>query len=485
MSPKMNTVRRLAQNSISSLVATLSLRLSSAVLFIVVARKLGEEAAGAYALATTYTLISLSLSFWGLDQLFVRDVSQDRRLAEKYWINLGLLRLLLASAAIALLYGFLLALGKYPPDTIKLIMLMGLTLIPDGVDNICQAYFMAIEEMYYIPLGSLTLALFRLVGVAVVGWYGNVAVVTVVWVFLAASIARCLTSSWLVLKRMAPITLDFDPTLWLQSIVWAFPFVFINVFVALEARLGTILISLLGTEREVGLYGAAMTAVVALQMIPQAFREAVFPTMSRLHAHNTNSFQSLYRQSFFYLLVTSLGLVPCVIIMAPDLMVFLYEQPFAPAKLSLQILALSIVFRLLNIPSSRLMIINDRQGWLALFLGLGLAGNLIVSLCLIPRLGFEMAAAGQVVSMLVFFLANSLFVYRNILKIKVVPLAVRPLIALGASLGIAFLLLEYTSLSLPIIALASLVSYVGVLIATKAFPQEDVQSFKQILRIRV
>ena len=119
---------------------------------------------------------------------------------------------------------------------------------------------------------------------------------------------------------------------------------------------------------------AALTIVIALQMIPQALREAIFPTLSRLHTHNTDAFQSFYRQSFSYLWIISLGLVPCAIIMAQDLMIFFYKQPFAAATLGFQILVISIVFRLMNIPSSHVMIIVNRQKWLALFLGLGLMG---------------------------------------------------------------------------------------------------------------
>ncbi len=478
----MNTIRRLAQNSIFSLTSSIVLRLSSAILFIVIARELGEGAAGVYSLATTYTVIFLSLSFWGLDQLFIRDVSRERELAGKYWINFGLLRLLLAGIAIALLYVFLFVFGEYPADTVKLTMLMGLTLIPDGVDNLCRAYFIAIEEMFYIPLTSLALALSRLAGVAVVIWYGAVAVETMIWIFLAASIARCLTSSWLVLRKLTPLTFDIDLALWLQSIKWAFPFVFINGLIALEARLGTVLISIFATERQVGLYGAAMTLVIALQMIPQALREAIFPTMSRLYTHNTDSFRSFYRQSFLYLLIISLGLVPCAIIMAHDLMVLFYKQPFAVATLSFQILVVSIVFRLMNIPSSHVMIIVNRQRWLPLFLGLGLVGNLIMTLILIPRLGFEMAAAGQVVSMFIYFLANSLFVYRNVVSINFIPLVVRPLIASGASLGIGFLLLERSSLPALVVALIALIIYTSILIVTNTFPRQDIQLFEQLLR---
>jgi len=479
----MNTLRRLAQNSIFSLTSSVILRLSSAVLFIAIARQLGEEAAGVYSLATTYTMIFMSLSFWGLDQLFIRDISRERELAAKYWINLGLLRLLLAGTTIGLLYVFLLGLGQYPADTIKLILLMGLTLITDGLDNLSRAYFIAVEEMFYIPLASLTLALFRLLGIAIVVWHGNVAVETVIWIFLVSSIARCLASSWLVYRKLAPVAFDVDPALWLQSIVWAFPFVFVNGLVALEARLGTVLISIMGTEREVGLYGAALTIVIALQMIPQALREAIFPTLSRLYTHSTDAFQSFYRRSFSYLWIISLGLVPCAVIMAQDLMVFFYKQPFAAATLGFQILVISIAFRLMNIPSSHVMIIVNRQKWLAFFLGLGLMGNLAVSFVLIPHLGFEMAAVGQVISMLIYFLANSWFVHRNVVRIKFTPLVVRPLIASGASLGVGILLLEQSPLPSPVAALVSLAIYVSALTATNALPREDVRLFRQLLHM--
>jgi O-antigen/teichoic acid export membrane protein len=476
-------MRKLLHNSVFSLLSTVFLRLSSVILFVVVVRKLGEDISGIYVLATTYTAIFLSLSFWGLDQLIIRDVSRDRKLASRYWFNLGLMRIFLAGITIGLLYIFLLVIGKYPIDKIKLILLMGLSLIPDGLDKICQAFFIAIEELLYISLTSLLLALFRLAGSVLILWWGNLTVGKVIGVFLVSSILRCLVSVGLVLRKLAPIKLDIDPSLLLQSSIWGFSFIFVDFFIVLEAQLGPVLISVLGTDREIGLYGAAQAIVVALQMIPQAFRVAVFPTMSRLYTHEISSFRLFYRQCIFYLLILSLGLVPSMMILAPDLVIFLYGRSFSLATSSFQILVISMIFRLLNIPNSRLMIIVNQQKWLALFLGFGLAGNSLVSLILIPRFGFEMAALGQVVSMFIFFLANSLFVYHHILKIKLMPWIIQIPIALGSSLIIDLLLLKYSSIPLPIIAFISLILYTCFLMVLHIFPQEDIKLLKQLLRL--
>ncbi|MBN1872774.1 MAG: flippase [Anaerolineae bacterium] len=469
-------LRRLVENSIASLAATLLLRLSSMALFIVIARKLGEEATGMFSLATTYSLICTAIAFWGLDQWLITKGSHDSQVAGQYWFNLGVVRLLLSVVTIALFAMLVSALQIYAPATTQIILLMSLTLIPDSLDDICQAYFIAVERMSYITLTSFILAIFRIAGIAVILLAQNITIVAVTWVFLSANLARSFIGVWLVYRRVTGFRLDFK--LWGESLRWAFPFVFINATVILEARLGTVFISLQATEREVGLYSAAMNIVTGLQMLPRAFRTSISPLMSRLYVHDKEAFARLYYRSTLYLLMLAFGIIPIIIIVAPDLMLLLYKASFLPATLSLQLLVISILFRFLNIPSSRLLVLAGRQSLLAWFMVAGLVGNMVVCLGWMSRLGFAAAAVGELVSMGIYYVLSMIVAQAYVPMAYLFPRLGRVFLALTLGWGIG-VILTATSFSVWLNAAIGFVLYTGSLCLLRAVPGEDVARVQQ------
>ncbi|HNT74103.1 MAG TPA: oligosaccharide flippase family protein [Anaerolineae bacterium] len=476
-------LRRLIENSIASLAAILLLRLSSMALFIVIARKLGEEATGMFSLATTYSLIGTAIAFWGLDQWLITKGSHDPHVAGQYWFNLGWVRLLLSVVTIALFAVLMNVLQIYAPATTHLILLMTLTLIPDSLDDICQAYFIAIEQMAYITLTSFILAIFRVVGIVFILLAQNVTIVTVTWVFLIANLARSLIGAGLVYRKAAMrFTLDWK--LCGASLRWAFPFVFINATVILEARLGTVFISLQATEREVGLYSAAMNIVTGLQMLPRAFRTSISPLMSRLYVQDKEAFARLYYRSTLYLLMIAFGIIPIIIIVAPDLMLLLYQAPFISATLSLQLLVISILFRLLNIPSSRLLVLAGRQSLLAWFMVAGLVGNTLVCLGWMPRMGFTAAAVGELVSMGIYYGLSMIVAQPYVPIMPLLTQLGRVFLALALGWGISAAL-TLTSLSAWLNAGLGFSLYAGGLWVMRAIPSEDVARVRQWLARRM
>lgn len=476
-------LRRLVENSIASLSATLLLRLSSMALFIVIARKLGEEATGMYSLAMTYSLICTAIAFWGLDQWLITKGSHDPRVAGQYWFNLGWVRLLLSVVTIALFAILMSAVQIYAPTTTQIILLMSLTLIPDSLDDICQAYFIAVEQISYITLTSFILALFRIVGIAFIVLAQNVTIITVIWVFLIANLARSFIGVWMVYRKAASsFTLDWN--LWGESLRWAFPFVFINATVTLEARLGTVFISLQATEREVGLYSAAMNIVTGLQILPRAFRTSISPLMSRLYVQDKAAFARLYYRSTLYLLMMAFGIIPIIIIVAPDLIRLLYKAAFLPATLSLQLLVISILFRFLNIPSSRLLVLAGRQSLLAWFMVVGLIGNTVVCLGWMPRIGFTAAAIGELVSMGIYFILSMIIAQSYVPIARLLPQLGRVFLSLLLGWGIAAALTT-TALSVWLSASIGLILYGASLWLTQAIPQEDLARVWQWVAPRI
>ncbi len=85
--------RRVFRNSVLNLLASVSQRAGQALVFILIARFLSDQEAGAYNLANSYTSILLAFSLWGLDQILIREVAKREESAGRYVSGFLLLRL--------------------------------------------------------------------------------------------------------------------------------------------------------------------------------------------------------------------------------------------------------------------------------------------------------------------------------------------------------------------------------------------------------
>ena len=83
----MNTARRLAKNTIASLLTQVSTPLASFILVLMIARRLGTSGLGEYSTALSMYFIFQALSSFGFHLLITREVARDSSNANKYFVN--------------------------------------------------------------------------------------------------------------------------------------------------------------------------------------------------------------------------------------------------------------------------------------------------------------------------------------------------------------------------------------------------------------
>jgi len=158
----MNSAKTLAKNTGFSLAADLFNRASNTLLFVLVSRFLGLEVAGVMTLAMTYTFIANPLSFWGLDQLLIREVARAPGSVRRFTVNFIWLRVVLSLISIGLLRLILQFIVPYPAETTRIIFLMALSIFSENISNICQAVFMAHERMECLASVGLLMGVTKL-----------------------------------------------------------------------------------------------------------------------------------------------------------------------------------------------------------------------------------------------------------------------------------------------------------------------------------
>ena len=388
------TANRLLRNTGLSVVGSVVGRLASSVFFILISRSYGVEVSGTFSIALSYYYLGSRLSFWGLDHLLTREVARAPAELDRYLSNFLPLRAALGALSLSVV-GLIILRSGYDGETKALILIVALSIWFESIGNLCQAVFVAFEELEYLALiavvvggGKLLLAILL----------RNSGILVLAGAFSASNLVGMLIGLWLALRRSRFALSHFD---WRTSLVQlriALPFFFIATFFILDNRTDVILLSALSPKYEIGLYSAAVAVIAALSMIPQGFRTSIYPLLARYQASSQTATLKLYTSASKYLFVFSLPVAVGVTVLAEDVIRVLYGPSFAEAAGLLQVAVWSFFTYSMTVLNSRMLIVHDQQRKLSLFLLGSSLVTIAANVLLVPRIGILGAAIAKVMS---------------------------------------------------------------------------------------
>jgi O-antigen/teichoic acid export membrane protein len=454
-------------------------RLANVLLFILIGRWTGPASAGVFSLATTYLLIFVTI-MRGMDELIVREVSREPDQASHYLANFLPLRLMLSLLAVVILT-LILKVTDYPPLTQSVVLIVGLSIVPENLTYVAQATLLGRQHFgtsAKIVVG--TSALKVVVGALALALGGELSL-AVAW--LAVSfIGMIAMVSLALIKTGGPhlrVWLNFTPlqNSW-RSLI---PFMIISIVAVLESQSDTIILSLFRSEREVGWYSAATTVVFSFLVISQAYRFAVYPTMTRYKLNSPDKVPLLYRESMRYLAILIFPVVAGVLILAPEIINFLFGSKFIPAVLPLQILVPSLIFVFLNEPSIRLSLVNDRQKQVLLFLLLSAITNVLINLWLVPLIGPVGSALARLMSSAIYFGLSFYYVRKNLVCTNLTNISEKPVLSTVWMTGVLYIVRPVPFL---VSVFIGATAYVIFMFLIGGITRSDVMFFRKSLTTR-
>lgn len=425
----MKTFIELARDSLYSALLYLAPRFANVLLFILIGRLAGPAEAGIFSLATTYLIIFTTITR-GLDDLVIRQVSREPDQSSRYLTNFLLLRLGLSLLSYFVLLFAVLVILDYADSTAVPIIILTVSLVPDNLSQVAQAILLG-QQRFGPPAAIMALnSLFKVIGGGLVLVRGG-GLDQVAWIWLTGSLlgmALLLVTAargvgWL---RWAD-WLDWGPLA--RNWRAALPFLLITTMMTLEGQIDVILLSIFRNETEVGWYSAATTVAFSLAMLSQAYRMSVYPLMTRYALQSPAKLSRLYKWSLHYLGVLILPMVAGIALLSPQIVLLVFGPEFQPTARILQVLILALVFMFLNVPNSRMMLVQDRQGWSSLFLLGSVTTNVLLNLALDRSWGALGAAVARLCSSAIFFLLSYVYVVRFLAQVRLLRLLFKPMVA--------------------------------------------------------
>ena len=453
-------------------------RFAWALLLILVARRLGDEAFGRISFAYSFTSVFVLATDLGLGVLLIREAARARDEAPRLFGNILSFKLISSPLTLGLIAVAILLSG-YPPEVVAVVLLFAGINLLRGVLDLYGALFSGLEvmerEAFLRNLHQIGLLLAG-AGALALGC-GPTGIATAL---LLASLLLFIVGSVLVGRTVGRLRLLWEGTLWLDLLRKAFPLGLTVVFIVLSNEGDVVLLSFLGrAESEVGWYAAASKILKMLQVFPMLVVSGIYPVFSDLAARPSEGFAKAYQGVFKLLLLAAVPAAIAVSGFSEPLIRLIYGPRFLPAAVPLRILACSIPFLFLGYLLINVLVSSDHQGKAALATG-GAATLILVSdLLLIPAWGMTGAAVGALVGQVGLVLLAGFWAERGVVHSRLARLAPKPLLAGIVMFGAVVMLGPVRwALALP----AALGAYLLVLILAGGLREEEVEAVRRIWR---
>jgi O-antigen/teichoic acid export membrane protein len=163
-------------------------------------------------------------------------------------------------------------------------------------------------------------------------------------------------------------------------------------------RVDTLLLALIRTPVEVGLYGAAYKFIELSQLVIAAVGISVFPPLARLTAIGDPRRHHLAQKTFDLLLAVAAPLAVLMLTLSSTIILLTAGPEFLAAGVALQLLAPYVLFDFVNGLFVRILLASSRDRTLLKLAVSVLVLNLVLNLVLLPLYGFKAAAITSVIS---------------------------------------------------------------------------------------
>ena len=377
----------LSWNFLGQVIAKVSLL----IFHIVFANLVGIEGYGAFSFVFVGGLILLQPALdLGLNQLITKWVSRGNTEVVRLSFRI---KGLTALGLIPLVF----VIGWWTEISFLLLLtVLGFFLI----NTLQQSLFGILRGLKDLRPESLTVALQNMLACAVLGffvfqqiaepWLGALILMLTRFtgtIFVSAIIWKKYLSN---LKNYKNDTLMLESTqLWREAVTLGFVLFLIQFYF----RIDTIMLGILASETEVGLYSVAFNLMEGTFFIPTIVMAAIFPGLSQ-----AKHFSAYFRKGVVLLTLTGIAGGATVFLLADSIILWFYAPEFQNSADILEILALAIPLVFWGYLMTQSLVALDHNRIYLVITATGLLLNVLLNFWLIPEYGASGAAFSTVIT---------------------------------------------------------------------------------------
>lgn len=391
----------------------------SGVSLVLIAEHLGTYNMGNYVTIIAFVGFFVTLSDLGANLLMVRDISQNEgdrvKITGEFFgfrLTFSLVMMALAPIAAALIpqYSELIIKGTLIAVVTQFVLLVN------------QMFISMLQTQLMLDRGVLAELINRVVTLALIiyalriGSTGIAFFYAVLYATLIGAVINLLIT-FLFARRLWPVRPRVSLGSWKRMVITIAPIGVFTFLGMVHFKADTIMLSLLKTPTDVGIYGYAYKIGEILFTFPTMFMGAVFPRLSQLFLSERAAFDRFAQTAFDAILIGTLPFLTFVFIGAKYFTLLLSRSNFGDglqAGYSLQILTIAMAAWFIGTFFIHVLIMaNDYKG-LIRNLSIAVVINIVLNLFLIPRYSYYGAAISTGLTELLMLGLTIAYTSRNI-----------------------------------------------------------------------
>ena len=448
---------------------------SAAVLF----RYLGPEDAGKYVTVLAIVAIVGVMFDGGLHSLAIRETSVRRDADRRAVIGdllgmrlvLGVVATVLAAAfALALNYDRSLVVGTVLASVGLVVWSIHMILAAPLVASLRLGWVTAIDVFRQAATVALVLAL-------VAGGFGLLAFFAVP---IPITLAAVVWTMFLV-RRQVALAPSFRTSRWRPLLRDVVPYALATAAGLLYFRVAVVLMSLVSTERETGLYSAAFRIVEVLMIVPQLAIGALLPILARAASDDHDRLAYGVDRAFRAAAVFGCGLAVVLAIGAPFTIAVVAGPDFAEAADMLRIQAIGLGVALVTSVSTYALLSLRLHRELLVANAVALAVSIGLTLILGSAWGGKGAATAVVAAELCLAAVAVWLLVRRSPALRPAWSSLPRVLAAGLATAA---LAAVPGVPNVVIAVAGVVVYVALALALRIIPEEVLAEFARVRQTR-
>jgi O-antigen/teichoic acid export membrane protein len=454
-------------------------KLSSLLLFAVVARKLGQERFGDFVFGMSLSTVLLLVAGLGMQELLGREVAKDPRRADGLVWNVIALKGLMMIPLLAVIAGVVLVQGR-SAESAAGILIVSVGIALEYQAGTLYAVFDGRGRQQYVA-ATLMVNRISTAAMCIAAALAGAGLVPIAALFSTGSALGVITAYWLMHRYVLQPSRRITPHAWRELIRNSLPLGVRTVLGTVSFRSSVVLLGLLAAgSASVGTYGAAYRLLESTLFVAAAFNAAMLPWFARHTATGSVSLARGYELALKTVLALMLPIGLGLALFARPVIHALYGSGYDAAVTPLRLLGAVSVLWGLNTTVVTVLVTRNRPDIYMAPALIALVPNLALSAILIPRHEGNgaaitaVAAAGVLVALLL-LRTGRLFGKVAATRVLTAPLAAGAAMA-ACALGLG-------GLPWVVAAVASLAAYAAVFLTTeKLLEPEDFALITSLVR---
>jgi len=406
----MNLSSKIAYNTIIQIVGKIVSTILGLISLAMMARYLGQAGFGSYTTIITFVSFFAIIADLGLTLVTVQMISLPGTDEHKVLNNLFGLRLV--SIVIFLGLAPIIAIFSPYPLYVKTgVLIATLSFLFPALNQVLIGLFQKRLRMDKSVIAE-TLGRILLVGGIYLAITSGFGLNGILWATVISAGFNFLIA-YLLATKFRLIKPAFDFALWREIIKKSWPLAVTIVLNLLYLKTDTLILSLIKSPGEVGLYGAAYRIIDVLTTLPFMFAGIILPILtSSWFEGKKEYFASVLQKSFDLMAIFSLPIIAGTLILARPLIVLVAGEDFADSGLILKILIFALVAIFLGCMFAHAVIaIGKQKKMIGPYIFVSLSA-IILYLILIPLFSYYGAAFVTIYSELTIALLSAYVVWK-------------------------------------------------------------------------